>query len=146
MAFLVRSVHVASVSYLLGGSLLLLILILAANHNGFLTSKALLDLMAVYEWGFWAAMGAVAMTGIGNLGAFGEGLPDASTEWGGKLAAKLFLVVAFFLFSLLRTMTLTLVSTNRTPATGVAVLEGMYGATAALAAATMAFAVALAHF
>lgn len=57
-----------------------------------------------YERLFWAAIGLLVVTGIGNLGVFGAGLPASVTVWGTKLTLKLFAVLLFMLFSLIRTL------------------------------------------
>src|SRR5207245_11041734 len=57
-----------------------------------------------YEWIFWAAIGLQVMTGVGNLGAFGNALPPPESAWGTKLTIKLVAVLALALFSVPRTL------------------------------------------
>jgi uncharacterized membrane protein len=151
MSFLVRFIHVGSVSFLLGGALLIALLFL------FLRSKpvsdagdgALLELVKVYEWAFWTAVAMVVITGLGNLGRFGEGLPEPGSEWGQDLMLKLFLVLAFLTLSLVRTFSVALVllqDTGPQLTSSSHVLPRLYWLTAALLAGVLASAVALAHF
>src|SRR5256885_16400691 len=57
-----------------------------------------------YEWLFWAAAGVLAMTGIGNLAAFGAALLGPATNWGATLLLKLGSVLALIVLSLPRTL------------------------------------------
>ena len=66
--------------------------------------QILLQAVEVFERNSWIASGLIVLTGIGNLGVFGAGLPSKNTEWGTMLAIKLVTVLLFILFSLLRTM------------------------------------------
>jgi hypothetical protein len=102
--------------------------------------------MRVYEWGFWCAMGLIAMTGVGNLGAFGANLPEPSTDWGRRLAMKLAVVMLLLALSGLRTLMLILARASEAPSAGLRALGGLYGATVVLTAAVIGMAVALAHF
>jgi len=146
MAFLVRWVHVTAVSFLFGGALLLFILFLILRRRD-ADRRTLLQLMQAYEWASWGAIGLVVMTGVGNLGHFGESLPARDSEWGREFTVKLGLVGAFLVFSAVRSLSVALAqlrpeSRRRLPPG----LQGMYGATALLVAAIMGVAVALAHF
>jgi putative copper export protein len=98
---------------------------------------------AVYEWGFWIAVGLLAMTGIGNLAAFGAALPGQQTDYGGRLLTKLAAVAVLVVFSAWRTLVVArgvhrLGRMNR-------LIRTLYGITAALAAGVLALAVRLAH-
>jgi hypothetical protein len=146
LSFLIRSVHLASVSYLVGASVLLILVLLVAQREGLLTSRSLLEVLRAYEWGFWAALGAAAMTGIGNLGALGDSLPPPNTEWGRELTLKLGLVVVFLTISLVRTVSLTLIGPPGAVPESLATVRRLYAATAITGASIMAVAVALAHF
>jgi uncharacterized membrane protein len=151
MSFLVRFIHVGAVSFLLGGALLiaLLFLFLRSRRVGDAGDGVLLELVKVYEWAFWAAVAMVLVTGLGNLGRFGERLPEPGSEWGQDLMLKLLLVLSFLMVSLVRTFSVALVllqdagprleSCSR-------VLPRLYWLTAALLAGVLASAVALAHF
>ena len=77
MAFLVRTIHVGSVSFILGGAILLLIVFYLNRTAPLSSTDVVLKLMQAYEYGFWAAMGLIVATGIGNVAHFGAGLPGA---------------------------------------------------------------------
>jgi uncharacterized membrane protein len=151
MSFLVRFIHVGSVSFLLGGALLiaLLFLFLRSRTVSDAGDGVLLELVKVYEWAFWAAVAMVVITGLGNLGRFGEGLPEPGSEWGQDLMLKFLLVLSFLMVSLVRTFSVALVllqdasSELESSSNGLARL---YWLTAALLAGVLASAVALAHF
>ena len=147
MSFLIRFLHVAAVSYLLGGALLVALLMCSPLRNR-LESSPLLAVAQAYEWGFWGAIGVVVMTGAGNLGAFGEALPGPRSVWGERFSIKLALVLALLAFSLLRTMVVVLSQpAGGSPAPGgVKQLPAFYAGTAVLLAAIAGLATALAHF
>jgi hypothetical protein len=67
---------------ILGGALLVWWLG-ARRHRA--DAGLVLDVAERYEWIFWAAIGLQVMTGVGNLGAFGEALPASASGWGMKL-------------------------------------------------------------
>jgi hypothetical protein len=138
MAFLVRSVHVGSVSFILGGAILLLIVFTLHRSAPMSSTEVLLKLMEAYEYGFWAAMGLIVATGVGNVAHFGDGLPGLDFALAGVLLA----------LSAVRVLALHLVSS--TPpghrASAVARLEGLYGATAVTAIGAAGLAIAMAHF
>ena len=150
MAFLVRIVHVSSVAFLFGGALLIFILLHFVSGNRDASARRMLfDLMRAFEWGSWASLGLVIATGVGNLAHFGEGLPDARSEWGREFTLKLGLVLAFLVFSAVRTLSVTVAASHpdvtAAPRTQRR-LGTLYGITAAVAAAIVAVAVSLAHF
>ncbi len=72
MAFLVRSIHVGSASFILGGAILLIIVFYVFRSEQAASTTVLIKLMQAYELGFWAAMGLIVATGIGNIAHFGE--------------------------------------------------------------------------
>jgi Copper resistance protein D len=146
VAFLIRWVHVTSVAFLFGGALLIFILFVFTNRRA-ADRRTLLDLMQVYEWASWAAIGLVVMTGVGNLGHFGKGLPAPDSEWGKELTLKLSLVGVFLAFSAVRSISVALLQAQPDSTRGVpAALQGMYAATAIFVAAIVGVAIALAHF
>jgi putative copper export protein len=151
MAVFVRVIHVASVSYLLGGALLIIILFLLHRHILHLDRRALLDVAGVYELGFWLAVGLLVMTGVGNLGAIGEALPPSGTEWSRILLVKLALVLTFLALSAVRSMSLALLNLRPQPAADRAAIAAidslgmLYGATGILLVAALMLAVTLAH-
>src|SRR5262245_17937327 len=90
MSYLVRFIHVGSASFLVGATTLLLILLLLSKVRGdHEHDRWLLELMAAYEWGFWVCIGLIAATGLGNVGAFHDGLPEPDSEWGRDFTVKL---------------------------------------------------------
>lgn len=90
-----RTLHVLTVTVLVGGS--------AAAWYGY-RSGAITDLAAAdrFEWLFWTGIGALVLTGVGNLGALGP--PGPTTDWGRTLLVKLTLVVVLVCGSAVRTM------------------------------------------
>lgn len=111
------------------------------------TASALVGVAVRYEWLFWGAAGVLAMTGIGNLAAFGAGLADPSTPWGTTLVLKLGSVLALVVLSLPRTLAVARMSgPTGTMVSDVLVrLRNLYGATTGAFAAILALAIWLAH-
>ena len=100
-----------------------------------------------YEWIFWAAAGVLAMTGIGNLAAFGAALLGPATNWGATLLLKLGSVLTLILLSLPRTLAVARIraSSGAHIQGSLTVLRNMYGATTAAFAVILGLAVWLAH-
>lgn len=148
MAFLVRGIHVGSVTFVLGGALLLILVFYFMRSEQLSSTAVLLKLMQAYEFGFWAAIGLLAATGIGNIAHFGDALPAPDSAWGGRFLLKMYLVLMLMLLSAIRVIALHLVTVAppQIQSRRIGTLEGLYGATAALAAAIGGTAVALAHF
>jgi putative copper export protein len=96
---------------------------------------------------FWAAAGVLAMTGIGNLAAFGASLLGPATNWGTTLLLKLGSVVLLVVLSLPRTLAVARLSASPgAMAAGlVRTLRNLYGATAGAFAVILALAIWLAH-
>jgi putative copper export protein len=140
----IRWVHVAAMATAFGGAVTVLAL---ATRPGRETASAVLGVAIRYEWLFWAAAGALAMTGIGNLAAFGADLPTPSTPWGTTLLVKLGSVLALVLLSLPRTLAVARLSGSAGAVASSAVvrLRNLYGATAAAFAAILGLAIWLAH-
>lgn len=61
-------------------------------------------LAATYERLFWAGMGVLVMTGVGNLGSLAPHVPMADTPWGTVFAVKLLAVMAVLALSVVRTL------------------------------------------
>lgn len=129
----IRTVHVLAMSLLVGGAVGVWI---AAR-------RSLDDLYALatgYEWAFWAGLGVLVLTGVGNLGALGA--PGPATRWGRVLLVKLALVTLFVLGSAVRT--LAVARTDRSiPLTAWS--ERAYGLTTLALLALVVLAEVLAH-
>ena len=149
IAFWVRVVHVLAASAVLGGALLLTLAALGAATAKSGVPGTVEPLATQYEWLFWLAAGLLVVTGVGNLAAFGVGLPPADSRWGIRLTAKLWGVVYLLLLSLVRTALVVQVAyaaPGRAPiARGGWLWPVLYGATALGAAALLILAVGLAH-
>jgi uncharacterized membrane protein len=105
LPLLTRLLHVTAMAYLFGGALLLWVLFriftpqLPNDRQIFILKAA-----EIYETGSWMALGLVVLSGVGNLGFFGEGLPGVETTWGTRLALKLITLFLYLLFALYRTL------------------------------------------
>ncbi len=146
LSFIVRWIHVVSMALLLGGGIPVLLFALDSKKPG--QPSLLAALVAKYESVFWFAIGIQVITGIGNLGSFGAGLPDVHSLWGAKLLVKLVVVTLFVGFSLVRTLLTTRLGfcINSMPAARSAkTYEGVYGISALLLVAIVLMAEALAH-
>lgn len=129
----IRTAHVLAMALLVGGAAGLW----AAARR---TPDDLHALATGYEWLFWAALGVLVLTGVGNLGALGA--PGPATRWGQVLLAKLALVTAFVLGSAVRS--LAVARTDR--ATPLAAWgERAYGLTTVTLLALVVLAEVLAH-
>lgn len=151
VSFVVRWLHVSSVAFVFGGALLIFILLrLTRGQRDASARRLLFDLMRAFEWGSWASLGVVVATGVGNLGRFGDGLPDAGSEWGREFTVKMALVVAFLLFSAVRTLAVVVAAArpedDALSRRAERNLGGLYGATAVFVAGIAGVAIALAHF
>jgi uncharacterized membrane protein len=149
LRYLVRLVHLGAMAAVLGGSLLLVTLTRAdAETDESDAARTLLRPAERYEWLFWAAAGLLVATGIGNLGAFGAGLPDPATTWGRRLTIKLLAVIALLLLSGVRTslvIRLTIAPNMALAPFGLVVLRRIYAATALLLLLVFALGTSLAH-
>ena len=144
VSFLVRCVHVVAVAVALGGSTMVAV---AATHPEVPRDGGVFGLLVSYERLFWIALGVIAMTGVGNLGAFGAGLPGADTLWGRRLTLKLSLVVGLVVLSLVRTAFVARIRNAGTlpSETGWRIVRGFYELTAATMGAILVVALTLAH-
>ena len=146
MPFVVRWIHVTSVAFLFGGALLLFIVFLITKRRTE-ARRTLLDLMQAYEMGSWAAVGLVVMTGVGNLGHFGEAIPGPTSQWGRELTLKMALALVFLVFSAVRSVSVAMLRAEPEPPRAVpSGVQGMYAATVLFVVALVGVAVALAHF
>ena len=139
----VRMIHVLAATILVGGPLSMTLLT-AATHRDRLPPAAILALATRIEVAYWLAFGIIVATGIGNLGALGNGLPDPGTTWGTTLVLKLIVVGALALFSAVRAIVIARQSLNPTPL-AAASLSSWYGATTAATTVVVALAIWLAH-
>jgi putative copper export protein len=140
----IRWVHVAAMATAFGGAVTVLAL---ATRPDVDSASAVVAVAIRYEWIFWGAAGVLAMTGIGNLAAFGAGLLGPSTDWGATLMLKLGLVLLLVLLSLPRTLAVARIGAlvGSTPHGSVTRLRNLYGATTGAFAVILALAVWLAH-
>ena len=149
ISFFTRWIHVLSMAALLGGALLMWWLSTGwqpweSEEEG----RLLLFGARRYEWLFWISIGLLALTGIGNLGAFGSDLPAGNSAWGIRLVVKLLLVLLLVVFSLFRSLFVGGLWLNQTgvePSGIVKISRALYAATALLAIAILFLAVSLAH-
>ena len=145
-ALAIRTLHVLTVTVLVGAS--------AALWHGYRTGT-LTDLGPArrYEWLFWAGLGVLALTGVGNLGALGA--PGPATAWGRVLLGKLLVVLALVLGSAVRALLVVRLDgtdgastdreANATPETAVGAMTTAYGATTGLLLGLVVLAEVLAH-
>jgi hypothetical protein len=140
----IRWVHVAAMATAFGGAITVFAL---STRPGAASANAVIGVAIRYEWMFWTAAGVLAMTGIGNLAAFGAALLGPATNWGATLTLKLGSVIALVVLSLPRTLTVARMSASGgtlTPS-AIVVVRNLYGATTGAFAAILAFAVWLAN-
>jgi putative copper export protein len=140
----IRWLHVAAMATAFGGAIAVFALATRPNAG---TRAAVLSVALRFEWLFWGAAGVLAMTGIGNLAAFGAGLSGPATPWGATLAVKLWSVLALVILSLPRTLAVLRMGTSPDPIAPALVisLRNLYGATACAFAVILALAIWLAH-
>lgn len=140
----IRWVHVSAMATAFGGAITVLAL---SVHPGVGSANAVIAVAIRYEWIFWAAAGVLAMTGIGNLAAFGAGLLGPTTNWGATLLLKLGSVLALVVLSLPRTLAVARISgaSGAIALGSVTTLRNIYGATTGAFAVILALAVWLAH-
>lgn len=134
MAIAVRWLHVAAMALALGGTLLVAWLSFREP------AERVVTVAARYEQVFWLAAGTLVMTGVGNLGAFGTGLPLPGTGWGSTFTTKLILVAVIVALSLPRTLVVALPGTP-----GIQALRTIYTGTAVGLVGAAGLAVMLAH-
>jgi uncharacterized membrane protein len=144
LGLFVRWAHVVGMAAILGGALLVWWLTWRPSRKD--AGDVRLEIAQRYEWIFWAALGVQAMTGVGNLGAFGEGLPAPTTAWGLRLTVKLVVVLALALLSLPRTLAVAVLMNRPAAESGPSpVVPSLYAATVMLVLVIVVLAVWLAH-
>lgn len=141
----VRWMHVVAAMVVGGGAVLLAWI--CWRPTPALHVEAILDVARQYELLFWAAFGVVVAAGVGNLGAFGSGLPGAETEWGTTLTLKLGLVILVAALSVARTLVVVTIEGGNTIEAGrtFAVLRIAYVSTSVALLGVVALAEVLAH-
>lgn len=80
----------------------------------------------------WAALGVMVATGVGNLAAFGDGLPAFDSRWGRTMAVKLAMVLGLLMVSAIRTFVVASHSMLHTSPQRVADWYAITGAAAVL--------------
>lgn len=140
----IRWAHVAAMATAFGGAITVFAL---STRSGGTSPSAVMAVATRYEWLFWAAAGVLAMTGIGNLAAFGAALLGPSTDWGATLTLKLGSVLALIILSLPRTLALARMSASADAMApgAIVTVRNLYGATTVAFAVILAFAVWLAN-
>jgi putative copper export protein len=138
----IRWLHVTAMATAFGGAITVLAL---STRPGIDSASAVVAVAVRYEWLFWAAAGVLAMTGIGNLAAFGAALLGPATDWGMTLLLKLGSVLALVVFSLPRTLAVARMSAGPIAPSVVIAVRNLYGATTGAFAAILAMAIWLAH-
>jgi len=146
----IRSIHVLAMAVAVGGAALAWLSLrrVAEGTSRSTTvspdvaaSDAAFDIVATYEWLFWGSLGALVLTGVGNLGSLAPTLPGG--QWKAVLDAKLPLVVALLVGSAVRT--LLLVRARNGGSVPPALLRRAYAATALVLGAVVALGEVLAH-
>jgi putative copper export protein len=140
----IRWLHVAAMATAFGGAVTVLAL---ATRPAVDSATAVIAVAIRYEWIFWAAAGVLAMTGIGNLAAFGAALLAPATDWGETLVLKLSSVMALVVLSLPRTLAVARISASvgGTAHDSLTAMRNLYGATTGAFAVILALAIWLAH-
>jgi putative copper export protein len=102
-----------------------------------------LTLARRYEWTFWAALGVLVVTGVGNLGSVGA--PGPATAWGRTFLVKLVLVLAVVVGSAVRTLSVVHVTEDPAVTTRNRLVGRLYGATTVALVLVVVLAEVLAH-
>lgn len=143
LSLIIRWAHLAAMAVALGGAVLVSALVFTRRSPA--GAAVAVAAAAGYERLFWGAAGVLVMTGIGNLGAFGRGLPFPATGWGETFVVKLWGVVALLAISLPRSLIVLRVVSSPATVDALGILRRAYGATVALLAIIVAVAELLAH-
>jgi uncharacterized membrane protein len=101
----IRWLHVVAAALVLGGAGLAWWTVRSATRTddpGH--TAAALSLSRAYEWAFWAAVGVLVATGVGNLGVLAPTIPEPGTDWGTTLSLKLVAVFTLLVGSVVRTV------------------------------------------
>lgn len=150
-AVAVRALHVLAVALLLGGAGLTWLQFRrvagSASSDPTTIAAPALSLAEQYEWVFWLAVGVVALTGVGNLGAMAPAIPTEGA-WTRTLVVKLGFLLAFLVASVWRTLVVVRthsVAGGAPTARSVGVLRWSYAGTTAVLVTLLALAEVLAH-
>lgn len=145
LSLFIRWAHVVGMAAILGGALLVWALTARSSPVGPEARTGLL-VAQHYEWIFWIAIGIQVMTGVGNLGAFGQALPSSTTAWGIRFTVKLVAVLLLALFSVPRTLAIVRTADHPSRASAaLRVVPALYAATVLLVLVIVALAVWLSH-
>ncbi|OLC52084.1 MAG: hypothetical protein AUH85_17780 [Chloroflexi bacterium 13_1_40CM_4_68_4] len=131
----------------LGGATLVFALALGGAGRD-VPRRTLLEAALSYERTFWAGVGLLAMTGVGNLATFGAGLAPPESAWGATFLVKLSGVIAVAALSVPRTLAVAQLVAREIPLDRSRLrttLRVLYGTTAGALAGILALAVWLAH-
>ncbi|MFC5368455.1 hypothetical protein [Salinirubrum litoreum] len=148
-AVAVRWLHLLAVAVAVGGAGLTWLQFRRVADTS--DETAALSLAESYEWLFWLAVGLVALTGVGNLGAMAPAIPTEG-EWATTLLTKLGLLLAFLVASVWRTLVVVRVrsatgggSTTSLSPHSLGVLQWSYAGTTVVLVTLLALAEVLAH-
>jgi uncharacterized membrane protein len=145
-AVAVRTLHLLAVTVLLGGAALTWLQFRRAGSESDETPA--LALAESYEWLFWLAVGVVALTGVGNLGAMAPAIPTEGA-WTATLLVKLGVLLAVLVASAWRTLVVVRVRRRSTrhslSSRSLGVLHWSYDGTTAVLVGLLALAEVLAH-
>lgn len=144
LSLAIRWLHVAAMAFLFGGALLLWLTLRGSSA----AESGVVRAAVAYERGVWVALGLIVMTGVGNIAAFGTGLPGPATPWGGAFLWKMAFVVALLALAVIRSLVIAQVATA-VASLGAEVplrarpLEAMYGASSLVLAGVVALAMVM---
>lgn len=102
-SLLIRYVHVLGMAILVGGAALAWVAF-GSEFISDLDGSDLVHLAAAYEWLFWAGIGLLVVTGVGNFGSLAPAIPAPTTAWGTTFGVKLLAIVGLVVGSLPRTL------------------------------------------
>lgn len=139
----VRWLHVLAATVAVGGGVLTWgrFRLEPRDEHAAVNERALV-LARGYEWLFWAAVGTLVITGVGNLGAFAPTLPGG--RWRTTLDVKLGLLTLVLVGSAVRTR-LVARGSRSSAEVPMRLLRRVYGVTALGLVALLTLAVVLAH-
>jgi uncharacterized membrane protein len=98
-----RTLHVLGAGVLIGAAATLWYAFRPVAEGEVVTGHSI-RLARAYEWTFWAIIAVLIVSGIGNVAAYGRGIPGPASEWGLVLAVKLIGVVGLLVLSVVRSL------------------------------------------